>query len=132
MRLQKTSWVLLTLVVALAVVWLVKSAGFSPFREEEYRDTGDLSVNNVTWHSTEDGYRIRGVLVNRNRRSASSVVLVGEVRDLGNGLVAANPLINLLAVPAGGSKPLEAFVPAEHITDEVKVSVRPILVRWEE
>ena len=129
---RKASWLLLTLVLALAAVWLVWLTGSSPFREGEYRDTGDLSVHQVTWQAAEDGYRIHAVLVNRGRRSASSVLLVGEVRDLGNELIAANPLINVLALPAGASRPLEAFVPAERAPKEVKVNVTPTLVRWEE
>ncbi len=72
------------------MAWLLASAASRSFHEEELRDTGDLSVCDVTWRWTEDGYYVHGVLVNGGSRSASSVVLVGEV-DLDVRLIGLPP-----------------------------------------
>ena len=96
-----------------------------------FRDTAGLEVTDVTWDPGHNSYRVLGVLTNRSPRSATSVVLVAQVRDGADAVMGMNPLINVLDIPSSGSKPFEAFVPATRTSSEAHVSVKPTVVRWE-
>ncbi len=137
MKHHKKLWWSALLVVCIAVVYAVRWRGSSSFREEEYRDTANLMVQQVTWEVTKNaspihGVLVNGTLVNQDPRSALSVVLVAELRDKTGKLIAANPMVNVLDVPPLGSKPFDALIPAKTVPREAEAVAHVTVVRWGE
>jgi hypothetical protein len=121
--------VLLACAVGYGVTRLRSSRGFD---EDEFRDTSGLAVTNVTWSKSARGYMVRAQLNNQRNRAATSVVLFGEVHGAGGELLASNPLINVLDVRPSTARTFDAIIPAPSTQSEAKVSLKVVVVRWEE
>ena len=118
-------------IVGTIAAYVARRARESSFDEAAYRDTANLTVKEVTWEIVESGCIVKGVLVNQDTRSASSVVLVVELRDETGRVRASNPMVEILNVPSQVSKEFEAFLPARSVPPEATVAARAVVACWE-
>ena len=132
MRGSRKAWLVLAaagVALGAGAIWSTRPISF---HKEAFRDVAKLEVTDVTWEPAPGGYRIGGVLVNQDERLAYSVVLTAKVLDESDTLLGANPLINVLRVPARGREAFEVLVPAKASTGRVKVTMEPTVVSWME
>ncbi|MCK4343598.1 MAG: hypothetical protein KAY37_17940 [Phycisphaerae bacterium] len=117
-------------IVGTIAVHVVRRVRETSFDEAAYRDTANLTVKEVTWEMTGSGCVVKGVLVNQDTRSASSVVLVVELRDEAGRVRASNPMVEVLDVPSRESKEFEAFLPAKSVPPDATVTARAVVACW--
>ncbi|MGD8453355.1 MAG: hypothetical protein PVJ57_16200 [Phycisphaerae bacterium] len=124
---------LLSLVIVGAIAFhVVRHVRETSFDEAAHRDTTHLRTEKVTWEATGAGCVVRGVLVNEDARSASSVVLLVQLLDEAGAVQAANPMVEVLDVPPQGDREFEVFLPAKSVPPNATVVVKAVVVCWEE
>jgi hypothetical protein len=94
-------------------------------------DTDALVVEGLTWHGGPGGCTVQGTLVNRDPRTAVSVIVVLELRDPDGSVVATNPMVEVLHVPGQGEKAFAGGLRVPRVAKDARVTARVAAVRWE-
>ncbi len=94
-------------------------------------DTSELAVAGLTWEMGDGGCTVGGTLVNHSKRAARSAIVIIELRDSAGNVLATNPMVEVLDVPADTDMPFAGALRVPHVPPGATIAATVAAVRWE-